>query len=104
MYAPLKKCKWMTHTLLTEIKKRDELYRSLNSTKPETYNYTVKEAELNIKVKEVRKLKRETKVEYYNLEFNKSKNDIKKTWETIADVMSKSKINSHLISILMKNR
>ena len=66
----------MTHTLLTEIKKRDELYRSLNSTKPETYNYTVKEAEL--KVKEVRKLKRETKAEYYNLEFNKSKNDIKK--------------------------
>ena len=89
-----KKCKWMTHTLLAEIKKRDELYRSLNSTKPETYNYTVKEAELNIKVKEVRKLKRETKAEYYNLEFNKSKNDIKKTWEAIADVMSKSKIQN----------
>ena len=35
--------------------------------------YTVKEAELKIKVKEVRKLKRETKAEYYNLEFNKSK-------------------------------
>ncbi len=68
----------MTNTLLTEIKKRDELYRSLNSTKPETYNYTVKGAELKIKVKEVRKLKRETKAEYYNLEFNKSKNDIKK--------------------------
>ena len=89
-----KTCKWMTHTLLTEIKKRDELYRSLNSTKPETYNYTVKEAEFKIKVKEVRKLKRETKAEYYNLEFNKSKNDIKKTWETIADVMSKSKIQN----------
>ena len=102
-----KKSKWMTHTLLTEIKKRDELYRSLNSTKPETYNYTVKEAELKMKVKEVRKLKRETKAEYYNLEFNKSKNDIKKTWETIAEVMSKSKIQkirSQLSSILMKNR
>ena len=35
-----KKYKWMTHTLLTEIQKRD------------------------IKVKEVRKLKRETKAEY----------------------------------------
>ena len=42
----------------------------------------------------MRKLKRETKAEYYNLEFNKSKNDIKKTWETIADVMSKSKIQN----------
>ena len=90
-----KKCKWMTHTILTEIKKRDALYRYLNSTKPETYKYTVKEAELNITVTEVRKLKRETKAEYYNLEFNKSKNDIKKkTWETIADVMSKSKIQN----------
>ena len=68
-----KKCKWMTQTLLTEIKKRDELYRSLNSTKPETINYTVKKAELKIKVKEVRKLKAEI---YYNLEFNKSKNYI----------------------------
>ena len=84
----------MTRALLTEIKKSDELYRSLNSTKPETYNYTVKEAELNIKVKEVRKLKRETKAEYYNLEFNDYKNDIKKTWETIGDVMSKSKIKN----------
>ena len=46
-----KKCKLMTHTLLTEIKKRDELYRSLNSTNPETYNYTVKEAELKLKLK-----------------------------------------------------
>ena len=73
---------------------RDELYRSLNSTKPETYNYTVNEAEL--KIKKVRKLKRETKAEYYNLEFNKSKNDIKKTWETIAEVMSKSKIQNKL--------
>ena len=83
----------MTHTRLTEIKKRDELCRSLNSTKPETYNYTVKEAELKIKVKEVRKLKQETKSEYYNLECNKSKNDIKKT---IADVMSKSKVPNNL--------
>ena len=54
-----------------------KLKRSLNSTKPETYNYSVKESELKIKVKEVRKLNRETKAEYYNLEFNKSKNDIK---------------------------
>ena len=42
----------------------------------------------------MRKLKRETKTEYYYLEFNQSKNDILKTWETIADVMSKSKIQN----------
>ena len=42
----------------------------------------------------MRKLNRETKAEYYNLEFNKSQNDIKKAWETIADVMSKSKIQN----------
>ena len=42
----------------------------------------------------MRKLKRETKAEYYNLEFNKSKNYMKKTWETIADVMRKSKIQN----------
>ena len=42
----------------------------------------------------MRGLKRETKAEYYNLEFNKSKKDIKNTWETIADVMSKTKIQN----------
>ena len=37
---------------------------------------------------------REAKSVYYNLEFTRYKEDIKKTWETINDVMNKSKIQS----------
>ena len=37
---------------------------------------------------------RDAKFLYYNLEFTRYKEDIKKTWETINDVMNKSKIQS----------
>ena len=37
---------------------------------------------------------REAKFLYYNLEFTRYKEDIKKTWETINDVMNKSKLQS----------
>ena len=39
-------------------------------------------------------MKRKPKVDYYNLEFNKCRKDITKTWEAIADVISKSKMQN----------
>ena len=84
----------MNHTLLTKLKKRDELYISLNTARPGTCNYNifVKGTELKTEVKEARKLKRESKAGYYNLVSHKSKNDKLKSWETIEDVMIKLKI------------
>ena len=54
----------------------------------------MKKAELKIKCKDVRKMTRDAKFLYYNLEFTRYKEDIKKTWETINYVMIKSKIQS----------
>ena len=84
----------MTHDLLMKIKERDKLYVEFNKIQPDTNSYIMKKAELNIKSKDVRKMTRDAKFLYYNLEFTRYKEDIKKTWETINDVMNKSKIQS----------
>ena len=73
---------------------RDKLYVEFNKTQPDTNSYIMEKAELKIKCKDVRKMTREAKLLYYNLEFTRYKEDIKKTWETINDVMNKSKIQS----------
>ena len=89
-----KKSNWMTHDLLMKIKERDKLYVEYNKTKPDINSYIMKKTEVKIKCKDVRKMTREAKFLYYNLEFTRYKEDIKKTWETINDVMNKSKIQS----------
>ena len=87
-----KKSKWMTYELLAKIKKRDKLYLEVHMTSPNSNINKLKLTELENKAKEVRKLKREAKATYYNLQFSKYRNDIRKTWENIADVINKSKI------------
>ena len=89
-----KKSKWKTHDLLMKIKERDKLYVEFNKTQPDTNSYIMKKAELKIKCKDVRKMTRDAKLLYYNLEFTRYKEDIKKTWETTNDVMNKSKMQS----------
>ena len=77
-----------------KIKERDKLDVEFNKTQPDTNSYIMKKAELKIKCKDVRKMTCDAKFLYYNLEFTRYKEDIKKTWETINDVMNKSKIQS----------
>ena len=61
-------------------------------TSPNSNINKLKLTELENKAKEIRKLKQEAKATYYNLQFSKYRNDIRKTWENIADVINKSKI------------
>ena len=74
-----KKSKWMTYELLAKIKKRDKLYLEVHMTSPNSNINKLKSTELENKAKEVRKLKREAKATYYNLQFSKYRNDIRKT-------------------------
>ena len=55
------------------------MYVDVNSLNCDKNVNALKVALLKNKTKEVRKLKREEKASYYNLEFNKYKKDIKKT-------------------------
>ena len=55
-------------------------------TSPNSNINKLKSTELENKAKEVKNLKREAKGTYYNLRFSKYTNDIKKTWENIANI------------------
>ena len=80
----------MTHALvIRKINDRYKLDVEFNKTQPDTNSYIMTKAELQIKYKDVRKMTREAKSLYYNLEFTRYQEDIKKTWETINDVMNK---------------
>ena len=60
------KSKWMTNEILLEIKQRDKLYREFHKIKPNTQWNHIKANALDSKVKQVRKLKREANMFYYN--------------------------------------
>ena len=87
-----KKSKWMTSDLLNNLKIRDKLYREVNTTTPNTDLHALRKSELKNKTREVRKLIRESKTNYYNKELTKYQKDIKKTWKIINEIMNKSKI------------
>jgi hypothetical protein len=59
----------------------DAIYRTLSNN-------------LSIENKVINSSIRKAKLDFYNREFDKNKNDIKKTWDTISDVLNKSKLHN----------
>ena len=95
-----KKSSWITQGLLKSIKYRDKLYKRLKLTDPNSANYDT----ININLKTYNGILktsiRAAKQAYFELCFKRFKNDIKNTWKTINDILSKTKIqkkitNSH---------
>ena len=90
-----KKSSWITQGIVISIAHRDKLYRELKKTPvdaPEydqcktnlhTYNTILKN---NIKI---------AKKSYYDFRFNKCKGDIRKTWQSIKEVLNKTKQKSN---------
>ena len=85
-----KKSEWMTDGLLISIKYRDKLYKKLKtcsseaecdrlSTNLKTYN--------NILTKAIR----EAKFNYYDNQFNQHKNNMKRSWDTLKNLLNSRK-------------
>lgn len=87
-----KKSKWMTNQILEKIKLRDAIYKKLMKTKTK-HKYDELSKQLIEENKTIKSLIRKAKHDHYKIEFDKNKNNMKKTWETISDVLNKSKIN-----------
>ena len=87
-----KKSRWMTPQTLQLIEKRDKLYIKSLSTNPLSEEHNAISEQLISTGREVRKLIRENKTAFNKSELHKNKNDIKKTWGTITDILNKSKI------------
>jgi hypothetical protein len=87
-----KKTKWITPQILEKIRHRDIMYKKLmNAKKREDFSKLSQDlAEEN---KTLKSLIRKAKRDYYQTEFDKNKNNIKKTWDTISDILNKSKLH-----------
>ena len=78
-----KKSKWITRGLLRSIKFRDKLYLKLKRTEANTALYRQLQINLQNYNCILKKLIRQTKMDYYNNKFDNLKSDIKNTWATI---------------------
>ena len=88
-----KKSKWITPEILNKIKHRDLLYKKLHNLNPDNDRYDEHSNRLQECTAEVRSMIRRAKSTFYQAEFDKYKNDIKNTWDTIKDVLNKSRIH-----------
>lgn len=86
-----KNSKWITPAIMKSIKFRDKLYKKVKTTPcgDQLYNQLL----MNLKSynKILKKLIREAKKIYYETIFTKFRSDIKNTWITIKELISKSK-------------
>ena len=84
-----KRSPWMTNEIINKIKERDKTYKKLMKAKNDKYvNIKNKLKELNI---ELKRIIRQSKFNYYKDKFNKNKLDMRKTWNTINEVLNKTK-------------
>ena len=83
----------MTHIIIKLISDRDKLYIKSLSTQPNTDEHIAICNSLHTISREVRKQIRESKTAFHKAELQRNKNDIRKTWETITNILNKSKIH-----------
>ena len=84
-----KKSLWISYGILKSIKYRDKLYKNLKCMSKTSPCYA--NTKLNLKTYNtiLKQTIRHAKYIFYNYQFNKYKNDTKKTWATIKEVINK---------------
>ena len=97
-----KKTSWITTDLMQCLRIRDNLYRRWKSRSPSAVDYITLKSEFHSYSKNVSKLIRHAKLNYYQAEFDKFKGNIKKKWRTINAILNRNrrvnKFPSHIIS------
>ena len=82
---------WITSGLLISIRQKDNLYKQLHSTQTNCENYSTLKSEYKKYEKNLKKLIRTVKKEYYNQQFINCQSDIKTTWQTIKYILNKNR-------------
>ena len=90
------KSSWITKGLLKSIKYRDILYKRLQLTDPNSANYDTININLKTYNGNLKTTIRAAKHIYFELCFKRFNNDIRNTWKTINDILSKTKIQKHI--------
>ena len=82
--------KWITHGIIKSIKYRDKLYKKLKMTHHESPDFTILKVNLKSFNTLLKKPIRAAKYMYYESTFTKNKTNIRNTWKTINEIISKS--------------
>ena len=98
-----KMTKWVTTGIITSIKVRDKLYRQLKSHPVNSQEYYTLKTNLKTYNTILKKNIRKAKKDYHYDQFAKYKNDIRKTWDTLKDVINRSKNTSSFPSHFIIN-
>lgn len=91
-----KKTEWVTEGILKSIHFRDKLYSKLKATPIDDLNYNIKKTNLTTYNKILKQCIRQAKTSYYYKRFQNCKNDIKKTWQTINELINRKKTKPDL--------
>ena len=86
-----KRCPWITSGIIHSVKHRDKLYRQLKATPEIDSSFNAKSINLKTYNQILKKSIRIAKRSYYQNCFTKFKNDSKNTWNTIKDIINKTK-------------
>ena len=82
---------WITCGILKSIEFRDNLYQRLTKLSPDSPDYELVKYNLKIYNRYLNQCIRNAKKDYYSREFTKYKGDIRKTWDTLKDILNKKK-------------
>ena len=94
---------WITSGIMHSIKFRDSLYKKLKSLNPLHAQYRTTETNLNSYNLILKRSIRMAKTHYYKYQFEKYKNDIRKTWSTIKHILNKNSKSTSFPSYFLLN-
>ena len=91
-----KKSNWISTGIIRSIKYRDKLYMRLKRVPVDSEMYT--QLKTNLKTYQVilKRLIRNAKKVYFQKKFDKFKSDIKNTWQTIKEILNRTRTQQNL--------
>ena len=95
--------KWITSGIIKSIEFRDKLYKRLKTCGHNNPEYERLKHNLKVYNGYLHRCIRTAKKEYYANEFLKYKNDIRKTWDTLKDILNKKKSKKDFPSYFLDN-
>jgi len=84
---------WCSYDTLKSIKFRDKLYKNLKSTHPDDPRYNMLHTNLKTCNRILKSTIRKEKKAYYQSFFDQNKNDSKKTWRKLNEILGKNRHN-----------
>ena len=91
-----KKNSWISHGILKSIKFRNELYKKMRKSDPNTIKYNILSTNLNTYNRILKRSIRIAKKRHYQNIFKIYSGNVKKTWSMINDILHKNKQNTRL--------